>query len=116
MYGDSFILKVFRRVQPGINPNLEVPWALARQGCTRVPAPAAWFGTSQPREATLGVLQPFLRDASDGWTLALQSLTLGGSRRGPTDSTASPRYMWRWRRRSVRAPSPLQHRVRGLDE
>ncbi|MEU9292025.1 maltokinase [Streptomyces sp. NPDC048275] len=76
VYGDAFILKVFRRIQPGINPDLEVPWALTRQGCTRVPAPAAWFRTSRPREATLGVLQPFLRDASDGWTLALQSLTL----------------------------------------
>ncbi|MFE9767708.1 maltokinase [Streptomyces sp. NPDC005808] len=77
VYGDSFILKVFRRVQPGINPDLEVPAALARQGCTRVPAPAAWIRTSYPREATLGVLQPFLREADDGWTLALQSLASG---------------------------------------
>ncbi|MFD4530466.1 maltokinase [Streptomyces sp. NPDC058470] len=77
VYGDSFILKVFRRVQPGINPDLEVPAALARQGCTRVPAPAAWIRTSHPREATLGVLQPFLREADDGWTLALQSLASG---------------------------------------
>ncbi|WP_371596375.1 maltokinase [Streptomyces sp. NBC_00564] len=77
VYGDSFILKIFRRVQPGINPDLEVPWALARQGCTRVPAPVAWIRTSHPREATLGVLQPFLREADDGWTLALRSLTSG---------------------------------------
>ncbi|MET7942613.1 maltokinase [Streptomyces sp. NPDC005302] len=75
VYGDAFILKVFRRVQPGINPDLEVPRALARQGCTRVPAPAAWFRTSEPQDATLGVLQPYLRDAADGWTLALESLT-----------------------------------------
>ena len=74
VYGDAFILKVFRRVQPGVNPDLEVPLALARQSCARVPAPAAWFGTSQPRDATLGVLQPYLRDASDGWALALSSL------------------------------------------
>ncbi|MDX6363183.1 MAG: maltokinase [Streptomyces sp.] len=75
VYGDSFILKVFRRVQPGINPDLEVPWSLAREGCTRVPAPVAWFRTSQPAQATLGVLQPYLRDASDGWELAVESLT-----------------------------------------
>ncbi|CAM5571598.1 maltokinase [Streptomyces xanthochromogenes] len=74
VYGDTFILKVFRRVQPGVNPDLELPWALARQGCARVPAPAAWFRTSEPEEATLGVLQPFLRGADDGWTLALASL------------------------------------------
>ena len=35
VYGDSYILKVFRRVQPGINPDLELPLALARQGCAR---------------------------------------------------------------------------------
>ena len=39
VYGDSFILKVFRRIQPGVNPDLEVPGALAGQGCRRVPAP-----------------------------------------------------------------------------
>ncbi|NGO10639.1 phosphotransferase [Streptomyces sp. HC44] len=77
VYGDSYILKVFRRVRAGINPDLEVPWALVRQGCTRVPPPVAWFRTSQPQEATLGVLQPFLPEATDGWTLALQSLTSG---------------------------------------
>ncbi|WP_221356064.1 maltokinase N-terminal cap-like domain-containing protein [Streptomyces beigongshangae] len=77
VYGDAYVLKVFRRVQPGVNPDLEVPWALARQGCTRVPAPVAWFRTSQPQVATLGVLQPFLPDAADGWTLALEALTAG---------------------------------------
>ncbi|MGW7268786.1 maltokinase N-terminal cap-like domain-containing protein [Streptomyces sp. NPDC054842] len=75
VYGDSFILKVFRRIQPGVNPDLEVPASLARQGCTRVPAPAAWFQTSYPEQATLGVLQPYLRDATDGWALALETLT-----------------------------------------
>lgn len=33
--------------------------------------------TSRPQEATLGVLQPYLREAADGWTLALESLALG---------------------------------------
>ncbi|MFF4505366.1 maltokinase [Streptomyces sp. NPDC001401] len=77
VYGDEFILKVFRRVQPGVNPDLEVPGALAGQGCGRVPAPVAWFRTTHPQEATLGVLQPFLPDASDGWALALQALAAG---------------------------------------
>ncbi|MFD0313009.1 maltokinase N-terminal cap-like domain-containing protein [Streptomyces flavalbus] len=77
VYGDEFILKVFRRIQPGVNPDLEVPVALAAQGCGRVPAPVAWFRTTQPQEATLGVLQPFLPAASDGWTLALHALATG---------------------------------------
>ncbi|MGW8064133.1 maltokinase N-terminal cap-like domain-containing protein [Streptomyces ziwulingensis] len=77
VYGDEFILKLFRRVQPGVNPDLEVPDALARQGCGRVPAPVAWMRTTQPYQATLGVLQPFLHDASDGWTLSLDALAAG---------------------------------------
>ncbi|MFE9353103.1 maltokinase N-terminal cap-like domain-containing protein [Streptomyces olivaceoviridis] len=77
VYGDAYILKVFRRIQPGVNPDLEVPAALTAQGCTRVPAPVAWFTTTAPRPATLGVLQPFLPDATDGWTLALRALAAG---------------------------------------
>ncbi|MEU3986074.1 maltokinase [Streptomyces sp. NPDC026672] len=77
VYGDSYILKVFRRIQPGVNPDLEVPGALAAQGCARVPAPVAWFRTTEPWPATLGVLQPFLPDAADGWTLALRALAEG---------------------------------------
>ncbi|MGW6059595.1 maltokinase N-terminal cap-like domain-containing protein [Streptomyces sp. NPDC055189] len=78
VYGDSFILKIFRRIQYGISPDLEVPWALGREGCARVPAPVAWFWTAEPRRTTLGVLQPFLRDATDGWTMALEALASGG--------------------------------------
>ncbi|MCW5250192.1 MULTISPECIES: maltokinase N-terminal cap-like domain-containing protein [unclassified Streptomyces] len=77
VYGDAYILKVFRRIQPGVNPDLEVPGALARQGCDRVPAPVAWLRTTRPFEATLGVLQPFLPDARDGWSLALEALASG---------------------------------------
>ncbi|MEU6222053.1 maltokinase [Streptomyces sp. NPDC047022] len=77
VYGDAYILKIFRRVRPGINPDLEVPWALARQGCTRVPAPVAWFRTSSPWDATLGVLQPFLHGGVDGWAQALEALETG---------------------------------------
>ncbi|MFJ8331644.1 maltokinase [Streptomyces sp. NPDC094437] len=77
VYGNAFILKVFRRVQAGVNPDLEVPGALAAQGCGRVPAPVAWLRTTFPLEATLGVLQPFLPDARDGWELALRALASG---------------------------------------
>ena len=77
VYGDAFILKLFRRVQPGVNPDLEVPGALAAQGCRRVPAPVAWVRTVHPQEATLGVLQRYLPDAADGWALALRALAAG---------------------------------------
>ncbi|MFI0984647.1 maltokinase N-terminal cap-like domain-containing protein [Streptomyces exfoliatus] len=74
VYGDSFILKIFRRVSPGANPDLELPLALAGAGCARVPAPVAWFESGA---ATLGVLQPYLRGSRDGWRLALDALADG---------------------------------------
>lgn len=133
VYGDTFILKLFRRIVPGINPDLELPHALARTCCPRVPPPAAWFvadargiasaaahgrtpaafghrsgppdrrpagapetprsgapdarppvapaGTGRPGAPedtlVLGVLQPYLKDATDGWQLALSELARG---------------------------------------
>ncbi|MFF0448502.1 maltokinase [Streptomyces sp. NPDC004609] len=77
VYGDAYILKVLRRVQPGPNPDLELPLALARAGCERVPVPVAWYESTAPRPYTLGVLQPFLRGSRDGWRLALDALAGG---------------------------------------
>ncbi|WP_372482554.1 maltokinase N-terminal cap-like domain-containing protein [Streptomyces bambusae] len=79
VYGETYILKVFRRVGPGLNPDLELPRALARAGCTRVPAPVAWYEAELPgsEPLTLGVLQPYLRGCADGWQLALQRLAEG---------------------------------------
>ncbi len=77
VYGSAYILKLFRRVGPGLNPDLELPLALARDGCRRVPAPTAWFettGRSPGSSLTLGVLQPFLPGSIDGWQLALRAL------------------------------------------
>ncbi|MFK4068849.1 maltokinase [Streptomyces sp. NPDC029674] len=83
VYGDTFILKLFRRVVPGVNPDLELPLHLARRGCARVPAPAAWFladlsdGADDAERCGLGVLQPYLAGAEDGWELALRMRAKG---------------------------------------
>ncbi|MFE6912612.1 maltokinase N-terminal cap-like domain-containing protein [Streptomyces rubiginosohelvolus] len=77
VYGDAFILKIFRRIFPGTNPDLELPLALTGEGCERVPAPIAWFEAPGAEPLTLGVLQPFLQGARDGWQLALAALAAG---------------------------------------
>ncbi|MEV4334804.1 phosphotransferase [Streptomyces sp. NPDC049597] len=79
VYGDTYILKLFRRLHPGPNPDLELPLALARAGCERVPTPVAWYESEMPEPFTLGVLQPFLRGSRDGWVLALEALAEGRS-------------------------------------
>ncbi|MEV0279109.1 maltokinase [Streptomyces sp. NPDC050610] len=80
VYGETYILKLFRRVCPGANPDLELPLALARAKCPRVPAPVAWYEAVPPdpgaEPMTLGVLQHFLASSADGWQLALNSLAL----------------------------------------
>ncbi|MFH9401974.1 maltokinase [Streptomyces sp. NPDC017638] len=78
VYGDTFILKVLRRVVPGVNPDLELPLALAREGCSRVPAPTGWLRAEPGGEPyVLAVLQPYVSGAGDGWELALRELAKG---------------------------------------
>ena len=78
VYGDTFILKLLRRIVPGVNPDLELPLALAREDCPRVPAPTGWIRAELAGESyVLGVLQPFVQGASDGWELALRELAKG---------------------------------------
>ncbi|MEU8655017.1 phosphotransferase [Streptomyces sp. NPDC048737] len=81
VFGDTFILKLLRRVVPGVNPDLELPLALAREGSSRVPAPTAWLHADLEDGAgesyVLGVLQPFVQGATDGWELALRELAKG---------------------------------------
>ncbi|MGX1272438.1 maltokinase N-terminal cap-like domain-containing protein [Streptomyces phaeoluteigriseus] len=81
VFGDTFILKLLRRVVPGVNPDLELPLALAREGSSRVPAPTAWLHADLEdgvgESYVLGVLQPFVQGATDGWELALRELAKG---------------------------------------
>ena len=71
VYDERLILKVFRRIQRGHNPEVEVTEALAAQGFTSVAEPLA---TLRVRDFDLAILQPFLAGASEGWALALTSL------------------------------------------
>ena len=71
VYDERIILKLFRRVQRGHNPEVEITEALARQGFTCVAEPLA---TQQVGEYDLAILQPFLAGATEGWALALTSL------------------------------------------
>jgi maltokinase len=75
VYGEEAILKVFRRVAPGPNPDLEVSVALSRLGSPHVAAPLGWFETGTGGEVTvLAILSQYLRAATDGWSLAATSV------------------------------------------
>jgi maltokinase len=76
VFADEYILKVFRKISPpGINPDLEVTRALAEVGSEVIAQPCGWYDyATDDFEATLGLLQPFLRGGSDGWMLAITSV------------------------------------------
>ena len=75
VFGESAILKVFRRVTPGPNPDLEVASALAELGSSHIAEPYGWVETRMDGAATvLAILSRYLRAASDGWSLAATSV------------------------------------------
>jgi maltokinase len=75
VFGESAIFKVFRRVSPGPNPDLEVTSALARLGSSHIAEPLGWVETTMDGTPTvLAILSRYLRAASDGWSLAATSV------------------------------------------
>ena len=76
VFGDTLILKVFRRLEPGLNPELEVLHFLGERGFRNVPALAGWYEyVGRPLTATLGLLQEFVAGGINGWELALDEIT-----------------------------------------
>jgi maltokinase len=75
VFGESAIFKVFRRVTPGPNPDLEVASALAKLGSSHIAEPYGWVETKMDGATTvLAILSRYLRAASDGWSLAATSV------------------------------------------
>ncbi len=71
VYDERLIMKVFRRVADGPNPDVEVTRALAGVGFEHISAPVAeWHRDGRD----LAVVRQFLVGATDGWTLAQTSL------------------------------------------
>jgi maltose alpha-D-glucosyltransferase/alpha-amylase len=77
VYGDRLILKLFRRIEPGINPDLEIGLQLTeRAGFKRVPEVAGAFEYLGPGAdpATLAMMQDLVKSQGDGWTHTLNEV------------------------------------------
>ncbi len=77
VYGDRFILKLFRRPDPGVNPDLEIGRFLTdRPTSARVPAVAGFLEYRRDRSEamTLGILQEYIQNEGDAWNYTLDSL------------------------------------------
>jgi trehalose synthase-fused probable maltokinase len=72
---ERLALKVFRRIQPGINPELEMLRFLAAHSFVNIAALTGWYSyTGELMDATLGVVQRYIGGARDGWEFALDAL------------------------------------------
>jgi maltokinase len=75
IYGEDAILKLFRRLESGLNPDVEIHDAL---GPLKNPHMAPLLGYVELLEgeavSTIAMLQVFLPVASDGWSLATASV------------------------------------------
>jgi maltose alpha-D-glucosyltransferase/alpha-amylase len=77
IYGDRLILKLFRRVEPGINPDFEIGRQLTEKiGFSRVPAVAGALEYERGSQvATLGMMQQLVESQADGWTHATDEIS-----------------------------------------
>jgi maltokinase len=79
VYGQQAILKLFRRLEPGLNPDVEVHAALSKADNPHIAPLLGYAEIDHDRDAatepaTVLMLQKFVPNASDGWRLATASV------------------------------------------
>jgi maltokinase len=75
VFGDELILKAYRRLEPGVNPELELLRFLTQRDFPNVARLVGWYAyAGRLMDATLGILQEYVHGETDGWTFALDSL------------------------------------------
>ena len=73
---DRYVLKLFRRMEPGPNPEYEIGGVLTRRGFTRAPRLAGAIEYLRPNlePGTLAVLQTMVRHQGSGWEFTVDEL------------------------------------------
>lgn len=80
VFGDTALLKVFRRLEPGSNPGVEIESALTEAGSELVPEVLGSARGSWPRAGggtdagELAMMTAFQKNATDGWSYATTSV------------------------------------------
>jgi maltokinase len=75
VFDDEVVLKVFRRLEAGINPELEMLRFLTAREFPNIATLYGWYEyDGRSFATTLGVAQAFVPGAADGWELALDRL------------------------------------------
>ena len=79
--GDELMLKLYRLLEPGENPDVEVGVFLTQAGFSQTPA-VSGSGSYLPDDGgscAVAMLQPFVASEGDGWSWALAGLASGGN-------------------------------------
>jgi len=75
VFADELVLKVFRKLEAGTNPELEMLSFLTARGFPNIaPLYGAYTYDGRSLAATLGIVQRFFPDGVDGWELALDEI------------------------------------------
>jgi maltokinase len=78
IYGDQAILKVYRRIEEGLNPDIEIHQALGALGPSGVRHIARLFGAVSAdigeHSVSLAMMQEFMTTGIDGWELSKTSV------------------------------------------
>ncbi len=75
VFGERIALKLFRRLEPGINPDLEMLRFLTAHNYPNIAPLYGWYEyEGEALAATLAIAQRFVSGATDGWELALQEI------------------------------------------
>ncbi len=85
VFGERMIMKLFRRIEDGPNPDLEVSRFLTDHGFAHVApvAGALLYRRDRSRSAALAMLQAYVPNQGDAWSHALTELAADG---GATES------------------------------
>jgi trehalose synthase-fused probable maltokinase len=78
VYGNRLVLKMFRHLEQGINPDLEIGFFLTEKvRFPHMPAVVGWleYAGNDGRQSTLGILQQFVPNEGDAWAFTLKSLS-----------------------------------------
>jgi trehalose synthase-fused probable maltokinase len=78
VFDDEIVLKVYRRIEAGVNPELELLRFLTERGFPAIASLEGWAAyIGHPLEATLAIAQSFVRGEGDGWDIALDAFADG---------------------------------------
>lgn len=73
VFDETVILKLFRKIEPGVSPELEMGRFLAQKRFPGTPPLLGWLEWTGPAAATVGVAHRHVQGARDGWEYLLEA-------------------------------------------